>query len=77
MVVWTDVAVATFGELMRQNPQEGATSARRAWLMSIVDRIVVDADAISLFGRNDALEQCVMLGPAATRDVRNMVHRTG
>ncbi len=62
----TEDAVARFGERMRQRIQEGDTPARKAWLVSIIDRIEVDAETIRMFGRKDVLEQCIMAGTSAT-----------
>ncbi len=69
----TEETVAKFSDLMRQRIQEGDTSARKAWLTSIVDRIEVDQGKIRLFGRKDVLEQCVMAGTSATPGVRTFV----
>ena len=71
----TEETVAKFSELMRQKLQEGETPAREAWLTTIVDRIEVDDGIIRLFGRKDALEQCIIADATGLQGVRTFVPR--
>ena len=69
----TAESVAHYGQLVRNSLQSGDTSARKALLSTIVDRIEVDAGKVRVQGRKDVLEQCVIAAAAGNADVRTCV----
>ena len=52
-------AVETFASGLREQLTSGDTAARKKWLTSIVDHIVVTKDKIRVIGRNDNFEQAM------------------
>lgn len=71
--------VERFGQTMRQSLTTGEIPFRKAYLGSIVDRIVVEDRKISIFGRKGVLGQAVLAGNSPLPGVRSFVRkwRTG
>ena len=52
-------AVETFVSGLREQLSFGDTAARKKWLASIVDQIIVTKDKIRVIGRNDNFEKAL------------------
>jgi site-specific DNA recombinase len=65
--------VATFAERLRDALQGGETAARKMWLSSIVDRIIVGHKTIRIVGRSDNFERGLKNHEKGSPPVRSSV----
>jgi site-specific DNA recombinase len=65
--------VATFAERLRDALQDGETAARKMWLSSIVDRIIVGPEIIRIVGRSDNFERGLKNHEKGSPPVRSSV----
>lgn len=66
-------AVETFAAALQARLKTGDTAARKKWLTSIVDEIVVTKDKIRVIGRNDNFEKAVKNTGSGQTPVRSSV----
>ena len=67
------LAVDRFARVMRERLTTGAVPFRKAYIGSIVDRIVVDDAYVRIMGRKEVLEQAVRANEATSPVVHTFV----
>jgi site-specific DNA recombinase len=66
-------AIATFATRLREALHDGETAARKMWLSSIVDRIIVGHKTIRIIGRSDNFERGLKNHEKGSPPVRSSV----